>query len=102
MAECSCCCNPHASYMGKDTGAGRSAMLKGGLSVKKQVIYMHKGKQINQVVDTDGGVAIPNENDVVELDGKKYRALTGPQVTAGPAGALPVYTVYLEEIGSAA
>lgn len=66
--------------------------------MKKQVVYMHKGKPIKQTVDTDDEIEIPGKDANIELDGKRYKVLTGPQSTTGPAGALPVYTVYLEEV----
>lgn len=69
-----------------------------GTAMKKQVVYMHKGQQIKHVVDMDDEVVIPDKDAVIVLEGKRYKVLTGPQSTTGPAGALPVYTVYLEEI----
>jgi len=65
--------------------------------VNKQVVYMYKGQQIKLVLDTEGTVRIPDKDELVELDGKHYKALTGLQKTTGQAGGLPVYTVYLDE-----
>jgi hypothetical protein len=73
--------------------------LKGEF-VQKQVVYMHKGEQIQHVVDMDDQIIVPDKDKIIELDGKRYKVLTGHQLTSGPAGALPVYTVYLEEIST--
>lgn len=82
---------PKSSDFSQNSGLRRRDM-------PKQIVYMLRGAKLKEVLDRDGTEIIPIEGGVIDLDGKRYRSLTGPQHTSGAKGELPVYTVYLEEL----